>query len=349
MRRHLLHLSPLALLLTLAACDKESADTASPEPTTTGEAPAEHEPTAEEKKAAEEEQARADATKRFAEATEEAKAKYEAEAKRFADNGLEEAITKMIAKTPKKTGKALKPILASAHREEGNADRDAYRHPQKTIEFFGIKPTMTVVEAGPGRGWYTEVFAPLLAKNGTLVVPQGNTEGDAWEYSTYGAKRTEMMLAKSPALYGKVVTAPSTYEAPNFGEAGSADVVFVAREMHNWLRNGVWDAWVAAAHDVLKSGGTLAVVQHRAPADGGTPEEWAEKGYLPEAFVIEKLESAGFELVEKSEINANDKDTKDHPSGVWSLPPSLSGGDEGKEGFMAIGESDRMTLKFKKK
>ena len=158
-----------------------------------------------------------------------------------------------------------------------------------------------------------------------------------------------MMLAKSPALYGKVETVPSTYEAPSFGEAGTADAVLVTREMHNWLRNEVWDAWVKAAHDVLKPGGTLAVVQHRAPADGGTPEEWAGKGYLPEAFVIEKLEAAGFELVDKSEVNANDKDTKDHPSGVWSLPPSLAGGDEGKDGFVAIGESDRMTLKFKKK
>src|SRR5690606_9357069 len=165
--------------------------------------------------------------------------------------------------------------------------------------------------------------------------------------TVYG-KRLQLFLQKSPELYGNVqqvaIDPPDKLE---LGEPGSADMAVAIREMHGWQRRGHMDAYLAAIHAVLKDGGVFGVVQHRAKPDAGA-EESAEKGYLPEQWLIDKVESAGFKLAEKSEVNANPKDTKDYEKGVWTLPPNFREGDVDREKYAAIGESDRMTLKFVK-
>lgn len=347
--RALITLSVLAL--TVSACDSGEDASTQPEPAAaaeaegTEEAPAaEPELTEEEKEAKQREQL----AERLNAATERARKKYDDEAKRFEDNKLEDAVAKLAGKH-KNTKKAMAKILASAHREPGNADRDQYRHPAETLDFFGVKPSSVVVEAGPGAGWYTEILAPLLAAKGKLVLPVFDAKGPDYEFPTFLGRRAEMMLGKSDALYGKVERVANTkYEEPTFGPDGSADVVIVTREMHNWHRNGVMDAWVGAARAVLKPGGTLAIVQHRAP-EGANPDESSQKGRLDQKWLVEKIEAAGFSLAGESEINANPKDTKDYERGVWTLPPAMALGDKDKDKYLEVGESDRMTLKFTKK
>lgn len=255
-----------------------------------------------------------------------------------------------LAKTRFKNPRAaLVAILASEHRKPSDRERDKYRHPLDTLLFFGIKQNMTVVEVGSGGGWYTDILAPFLAPKGKLVAVTYDPEGADDSMRTAYGKRFAMFLARSPELYGKVeavyVNPPEDIE---LGAPGSADMALAIREMHGWQRNGAMDAYLAAVHAVLKNGGTFGVVQHRAPK-GSDPEATAEKGYLPQDWLVDKVESAGFKLVKSSEINANPKDTKDYAEGVWTLPPNLRLGETDRDKYMAIGESDRMTLKFVKK
>jgi predicted methyltransferase len=244
---------------------------------------------------------------------------------------------------------ALKAIVASEHRTPGNSDRDPHRHPVETLVFFGIAPDQTVVELGAGAGWYTELLAPLLAAKGKLIAVAPDPDGPADKMRHVYGKRLVAFLGKSPALYGKVervaITPPDQMK---LGADGSADLVIAMREMHNWVDDGQLDAFLKAIHTVLKDGGTFGMEAHRAK-EGQSAEDAAKLGYLPEPWVIEKVTAAGFELVEKSDINANPKDTKDYKDGVWTLPPALTLGDVDKDKYLAIGESDRMTLKFKKK
>jgi predicted methyltransferase len=201
---------------------------------------------------------------------------------------------------------------------------------------------------GAGEGWYTELLAPLVGKKGKLIVVSPDPKGSPDVPRTVYGKRTEALLAKSSELFGNAETA--VFDPPgdaDLGVNGTADAVLAFREMHGWYRRDVMDAYLKAVHAALKDGGIFGVEQHRA-APGATPKDSAEKGYLPEDFVIERVEAAGFELVEKSEINANPKDTKDYEKGVWTLPPNFAAGDADKAKYAAIGESDRMTLKFKK-
>lgn len=242
---------------------------------------------------------------------------------------------------------ALTAILAGPHRMPKHAERDAARHPVETLTFFGITPTQTVVEVGAGGGWYSELLAPLLANGGKYLVAGPGADGPKTEMSTVYGKRLDLMLAKSPELYGKAERVTIDPAAPKFGPDGSADLVIAIREMHNWQRNGKLDAYVAAVHAALKEGGTFGIVQHRAKP-GTKGEDTASTGYLAEDWLIGKVEAASFELVEKSEINANPKDTKDYPKGVWTLPPNFREGEVDKAKYAAIGESDRMTLRFKK-
>ncbi len=242
---------------------------------------------------------------------------------------------------------ALKAAIASKDRTAENATRDAARHPYETLTFFGIKPNMTVVELSPGGGWYTEILAPYLRDKGKLIVagesPTSTSEG-ARKYAT----RLTTKLESNPGMYGKVqrgvFEVPRTY---NIAPAGSADMVVTFRNIHNWT--GAGDDKVKEifknVYTVLKPGGVFGVVDHRAPA--GKPVN-PKSGYLHEAEVIKMVEAAGFKLAGKSEINANPKDTADHNQGVWSLPPVLANKDVDREKYMAIGESDRMTLKFVK-
>jgi predicted methyltransferase len=241
----------------------------------------------------------------------------------------------------------LDQAIAGEHRSQTNKARDQYRHPKETLVFFGLQPDMTVVEIWPGGGWYTEILAPVLRAHGKLHVarfalkakdtPDFRKEVDAG----YGA-----LLAGNSDIYGKVVS--TELEAPEFANiapAGSADLVLTFRNVHNWTKSRNDLATFKAFHAALKPGGILGVVEHRAKP--GTPlPEMIRTGYMTEAYVIELAEKAGFKLASKSEINANAKDTKDHPKGVWTLPPTLRLGDTDRDKYLAIGESDRMTLKF---
>ena len=224
----------------------------------------------------------------------------------------------------------LTAILASPHREPGNRDRDAARHPVETLDFFGLQPTQTVIELGAGGGWYTELLAPFLYGHGTYVVAGPDATAPAGKMSTVSGHALDLFLAKSPAIFGKVkrvgITTP---DALVLGPAGSADLVLAFREMHNWQRRGELAQYLAAIHAVLKPGGTFGLVAHRAVA-GTKGDATAETGYLAEAWVIEQVTAAGFELAGKSEVNANAKDTKDYPKGGLDPAADLSRGRQGQ-------------------
>jgi predicted methyltransferase len=242
---------------------------------------------------------------------------------------------------------ALKAALAGKHRMPGHADRDRSRHPVETLKFFGITPKMTVLEYGPGEGWYTEVLAPTLAAQGKLIVTNTNPDGPPDARSTFYGQRLKRFLERSPEVYGKVETLVIDGKNPRFGLEGKVEAMVVMRAMHNLHRDKLLPAFLAEVFKALKPGGVLGVEQHRANPDAN-PDESALKGYLPEDFVIKTVESAGLKLEGKSEVNANPKDTKDHPEGVWTLPPTFELGDKDRAKYAAIGESDRMTLKFVK-
>lgn len=241
---------------------------------------------------------------------------------------------------------ALKVLLVGKHRQPGHAERDAWRHPLETLEFMGIKPNMTVLEVGPGEGWYTELLAPMLAKSGKLVVNTGDPNGPADQRSTFYAQRLKGFLDISPELYGKVERIVMGSD-PNLGLEGKLDLALIIRGVHGMHNNKKLGLWLADIHKALKPNGVLGIVQHRA-AEGGNLDEMSKKGYVPEKWLIAEVEAAGFKLEKKAEINANPKDTKDYPEGVWALPPTLERGEKGRDALKAIGESDRMTLKFVK-
>lgn len=243
----------------------------------------------------------------------------------------------------------LDRVLAGNHRSDANRARDVYRHPKETLTFFGLKPGDRVVEITPGGGWYTEVLAPLMRNNGKLVTAiwDDTIEGQP-RYRYEGVNRFKSLLWSRPDAYDQVEI--ETFTPPSetsLGAPGSADAVVTFRNVHNWIGDKSAPAVFKAAYDVLKPGGVFGVTEHRAAA-GKSPEESFESGYLSEDSVIKLATDAGFTLAEKSEINANPKDTKDYEKGVWTLPPSLQLGDKDRAKYLAIGESDRMTLKFVK-
>ena len=242
-------------------------------------------------------------------------------------------------------------VLAMPHRSEANRARDKYRHPAETLSFFGLTDAQTVVEIAPGGGWYTEILAPILNERGHYLAALNDPEKAANERAkAYYAKQNGEFEAKfkaSPELYGKAAVVLIDAKAPNFGPAGSADLVLTFRNVHNWMGQGAEKNMFKGFFDVLKAGGKLGVTEHRA-APGTDPKVSAETGYLSEETVIKMATNAGFVFEAKSEINANPLDTKDYKGGVWTLPPTLSEGEVDKAKYLAIGESDRMTLLFKK-
>ncbi|QLE42020.1 class I SAM-dependent methyltransferase [Nostoc sp. C052] len=245
-------------------------------------------------------------------------------------------------KTTLNSTTTLQTILNSSHRSEQNRLRDKYRHPAQTLEFFGLRPNVTVVELWPGNGWYTEILAPFLAPKGQLIVT--NLANSA----SKPALAFQEKLAANPEIFGKVKVAQ--INPPNeltLAPDNSVDIVVTFRNIHNWVKAGYAEQVYAAAYKALKPGGILGVEEHRALA-GTSLEESIKTGYMSEDGVIAAVEKAGFKLVGKSEINANPKDTKDYPGGVWTLPPILSQGLKDRQRFLNIGESDRMTLKFVK-
>jgi len=240
---------------------------------------------------------------------------------------------------PAQPDAVLKAAIDGVWRSPEDRARDDYRHPAQSLAFWGLKPGMDIVEFYPGaKGWWTEILAPYVRTAGgryTAVFSNPN-EVTSWPGSV------------DKAVYGEV--SASTLDAL---PAGQADLVLIARAFHNWARrDGETDRQLGAAFRALKSGGVLAVEQHRAP-EGSDP--LAGTGYVPESYVIDAAKKAGFVFAGKSEINANPKDTRDHPFGVWTLKPTRDSGKgdkaltpEARAKYDAIGESDRMTLKFRK-
>ena len=260
------------------------------------------------------------------------------------------ASSKALAEKTYPSGKAgIVAAMKGAHRVPGDSDRDKSRHPAETLAFFGLKPTMAVLDIGPGDGWYTELLAPTLAKKGKYLATTSDPNGPADSGSTFGAQRYMAFLGKAPELYGNVQPVVVDGKAPKLGSQpdGSIDMVLAMRELHGMKNNGTLDPWLAEIQRALKPGGILGIEEHRAPANAD-PTESSKKGYLPEKWVIDHVEAAGFKLAGKSEINANPKDTKDYAEGVWTLPPSFALKDKDHDKYAAIGESDRMTLKFVK-
>jgi predicted methyltransferase len=243
----------------------------------------------------------------------------------------------------------LASAVAGPQRSDAAKARDVYRHPQGTLQFFEIAPTQTVLEIAPGGGWYTDILAPYLHDRGTLyeaeyVSPSPSAAAEEQAGHTALARK----LAATPAIYGNVVV--GTLQAGQFNgfEAnGNIDRVFTFRNIHNWIKDGQLDANLRAFYRALKPGGMLGVEEHRA-APGTSLQQMIDSGYVTEAYVIEHARAAGFVLAGESEINSNPRDTKDYPHGVWSLPPTYEGGSLDKARFAAIGESDRMTLRFVK-
>ena len=249
------------------------------------------------------------------------------------------------------TATALEAALAGEHRSADNKARDRYRHPEETLLFFGLRKDMTVVELWPGGGgWFTEVLAPVLRDSGKLIVTNFDTSGAPDSYQVKNGNKYKAKLAATPGVYDQVemvtVQDPKTL---TLAPEGTVDMVVTFRNTHGWVEDGLEADIYTAAFKALKSGGVFGVEQHRAkPGPMADPKKQAETGYLPEDWVIQRVESFGFKLAGKSEINANPKDTKDYAKGVWALPPALQNGETDRAKYLEIGESDRMTLKFVK-
>ena len=243
------------------------------------------------------------------------------------------------------TAQALDRVLSGDHRSVENKARDKYRHPKETLLFFGIRPEMSVVEVWPGAGWYTEVLAPLLRENGQYYAAHYAPNPES-KSITDGLQRYRDKLAARPDVYDKVQVTEMGQGSGDIAPPGSVDMVLTFRNVHSWMGRGWAPEAFAKMYKALKPGGVLGVVEHRGA--GGEQDPQAKSGYVNEDYAIELIEDAGFKLVAKSEINANPKDTKDYEQGVWTLPPTYRLGEQDKEKYAAIGESDRFTLKFVK-
>jgi predicted methyltransferase len=244
------------------------------------------------------------------------------------------------------TAAKLDTILAGSWRSDANKARDQYRHPKETLVFFGIKPSDTLIEITPGGGWYTEILAPLVKGTGHYVAAVGKPKKPDGE-AARDQSGLQKKFADDAAQYGEAKIVEFDGQAPNFGPPNSADAVVTFRNVHNWVGAGTAPQMFKAFFDVLKPNGVLGIEDHRA-ADGANVDETKEKGYLPTDYVIKLATDAGFKLKDKSEINANPKDTKDYEKGVWTLPPTFELGEKDHDKYAAIGESDRMTLTFVK-
>ena len=240
---------------------------------------------------------------------------------------------------------SLHRAIAGTQRSVAHKHRDKYRHPQQTLDFFEVKDNMTVVEVWPGEGWYTEILAPYLKDHGKLYAAHFSTDAD----QPYLKKNLHDFVVKTksqPKVYGKVEL--TVLQPPNFlqiAPEASADRVLTFRNVHNWMKNDQAAAVFNAMYKALKPGGILGVVEHR-NSTLKPQDTKAASGYVTEDYVIALARNAGFEFLGKSEINSNNKDTKDYHDGVWTLPPALKLKDKDKRKYLAIGESDRMTIKF---
>jgi predicted methyltransferase len=239
----------------------------------------------------------------------------------------------------------LKAVVNGDQRPAADKARDQYRHPVETLAFFGIRPNMTVVELWPFGGWYTEILAPYLKGNGTYYAAAQDPGSNDAEDKELNA-RLKALLDSRPDLYGEVKWSVLAKGKYNLAPDGSADMVLTFRNIHNWVWSGNEKEVFAAAFRALKPGGILGVVEHRSNNPKEKPAK--DQAYTGEDYAIGLIQSVGFKLVGRSNINNNPKDTKNYPKGVWTLPPGYAEGDKDRAKYAAIGESDRFTLKFVK-
>ena len=243
---------------------------------------------------------------------------------------------------------AFDAAINGSWRNAKDRARDQYRHPAQTLAFFGVKPDDTVVEITPGGGWYADILAPYLRNRGhyaAAIWDDAIPNQPEYRYRLNKALREKFSAA--PQIYGTPALPVFDPAKPVFGTPGSADMVLTFRNAHNWVADGNADTYFRAFFDVLKPGGTLGVADHRAKP-GTSLETMKKTGYLTDALVIQLATQAGFKLEAKSQINANPKDNANHPNGVWTLPPTNQHDAADDAKYQAIGESDRMTLRFRK-
>jgi predicted methyltransferase len=244
-------------------------------------------------------------------------------------------------------GVGVEVVLEGEHRSAGNKARDQYRHPKETLAFFGVEPDSVVVEVWPGGGWYTEILAPYLKDDGRYIAA-GFDPNSEMEFIRNAAADFQARLDADPELYGAAETTilmPPTHL--EMVPAGSVDFVLTFRSVHNWMDRNIQGVILESAYAALKPGGVLGVVEHRGNPDTEQDPK-ASTGYVNQDYVIAMVQEAGFVFEDNSEINANPADTKDHPEGVWTLPPTLRLGDQDRDKYLEIGESDRFTLRFVK-
>ena len=243
------------------------------------------------------------------------------------------------------TAAQLDQVIAGNWRPADQRARDVWRHPKATLEFFELRPDQTVIEITPGGGWYAQILAPLLRDNGHYIAAEKQPVADEEARGDDDALRK--LFAAQPAQFDHASIVSFDPKAPVFGPAASADRVLTFRNVHNWVMADTAPAMFKGFFIVLKPGGVLGVVDHRAD-EGASLDQVKTSGYLPVDYVVKLATDAGFVLDASSEINANPKDDHDHPKGVWTLPPTLALGEQDRAKYLAIGESDRMTLRFVK-
>lgn len=256
------------------------------------------------------------------------------------------AVSCSTTSTRQTTAVALDSILAGSQRSEQNRARDRYRHPKETLLFFGLRPEMSVLEVWPEPGWYTEVIAPLVRERGkyyaAVIAADPQSKYVSARLADYQSK-----LADRPDLYGRVAAVTFPFDGSDVVPPGSLDMIVTFRNIHNWMARDSAGVAFATMYKALKPGGVLGVVEHRGnPAVPQDPK--AKSGYVNEDYAIRLIEGQGFRLVGESQVNANPKDTRDYEQGVWTLPPTYRLGEQDRQKYADIGESDRFTLKFVK-
>jgi len=247
------------------------------------------------------------------------------------------------------SAQAIAAAVAGEWRSEGNRARDGFRHPLETLTFLAVNPQDTLIEITPGGGWYAEILAPLLREHGqyiaAVVDPDTLPAGGGRDFQHNARNGLEAKFAAAPAQFDRAAIVAYDPAAPVLGAPESADTVLTFRNVHNWRMAGQAEGMFRAFFDVLKPGGTLGVVEHRAAADVADDDR---SGYVGQAQMIAMAEAAGFTFAGSSEVNANPNDSKDHPNGVWMLPPNNRHPESDAGKYRPIGESDRMTLRFVK-
>jgi predicted methyltransferase len=257
------------------------------------------------------------------------------------------ALAAGCAAAPVQKRDQLAELVAAPHRSPANVARDLHRHPRQVLEFLGVRADSVAVEILPGSsGYYLEILAPYLKDRGRYIAASRDASAPPRYLADHG--KLLARLAAEPSLYGKVEITQFDAGLHEVAPAGSADFVLTFRNLHNWVERREVEGALRAFHRALKPGGILGVVDHRGRTDLAQ-EAQMKSGYLREDYAVALIEEAGFRLVGRSEVNANPRDTKDHPEGVWTLPPTYRLKDRDRDKYRAIGESDRFTLKFEKR